>query len=404
MILIFSLSFQIDVHLYKSQCPYRKRKPAWIRPSLLFASIPGSNHVGSSWGSHRRNDCIRKRGSNKAWEVNECEWFPLESNLDWPLYKAHVNKLAANGVHRSFDFPKLHAQTHVFDDIEQKGVLRNYSTRLFERLHGPLKLWYQRRTNFKDVAHRVSQFWSYHLNPTTALLDPPKRTLLACIFHYPKSHWCLRGNKWGWWRWCWCWGRSSYFSKYIYIRQCVSWCHPATMLHQWGRTCTCRWSGFPSVSKSLWKVTQGDPQPRWQPCTSSNCSGTISNGWWICKLLTSFLTICQLIDVLDTGASVPEDIICISSWLAGPYWSATVQSFILEGQGTIWLCLHSYRFSTLFCSTPFCFHLCRKGKRRHHNTQWSNRSFNSHSPCSTIHSNNNLAEKGQGSLPSSLAN
>jgi hypothetical protein len=63
----------------------------------------------------------------------------------------------AAGIYKSFDFPKLHAQTHVFDDIEQKGVLRNYSTRLFERLHGPLKIWYQRRTNFKDVAHQVSQ-------------------------------------------------------------------------------------------------------------------------------------------------------------------------------------------------------------------------------------------------------
>ena len=73
------------------------------------------------------------------------------------LYKAHTNKLAAAGIDTNPDFPKLHAQTHVFDDIEQKGVLRNYSTRLFERLHRPLKIWYQRRTNFKDVAHQVSQ-------------------------------------------------------------------------------------------------------------------------------------------------------------------------------------------------------------------------------------------------------
>lgn len=75
------------------------------------------------------------------------------------LYKAHINKLEAEEIYINFDFPKLHAQTHVFDDIEQKGVLRNYSTRLFERLHGPLKTWYQRRTNFKNVAHQVSQFF-----------------------------------------------------------------------------------------------------------------------------------------------------------------------------------------------------------------------------------------------------
>ena len=34
----------------------------------------------------------------------------------WPPYKAYTNKLAEAEIYKSFDFPKLHAQTHVFDD------------------------------------------------------------------------------------------------------------------------------------------------------------------------------------------------------------------------------------------------------------------------------------------------
>ena len=49
----------------------------------------------------------------------------------------------------------MHTHTHGFDDIEDKGVTRNYNTKTSERLHGPLKLAY-RHTNFKNVADQVS--------------------------------------------------------------------------------------------------------------------------------------------------------------------------------------------------------------------------------------------------------
>jgi len=73
------------------------------------------------------------------------------------LVASHSNKLSDADVYENYDFPKFHAQDHGFGDIEQKGVLRNYTTRLFERLHGPLKLWYQRRTDFKNVAPQILQ-------------------------------------------------------------------------------------------------------------------------------------------------------------------------------------------------------------------------------------------------------
>lgn len=45
--------------------------------------------------------------------------------------------------------------THLFDDIEAKGVTRNYNTKPNEQMHGPLKDSYQQRTNFKNFAEQV---------------------------------------------------------------------------------------------------------------------------------------------------------------------------------------------------------------------------------------------------------
>jgi hypothetical protein len=56
---------------------------------------------------------------------------------------------------KDFNFPKMHAHSHVFDNILDKGITLNYSTKLFERLHGPLKTWYRLKTNFKNIASQV---------------------------------------------------------------------------------------------------------------------------------------------------------------------------------------------------------------------------------------------------------
>jgi len=46
--------------------------------------------------------------------------------------KEYNNKLNDAKQYENFNFPKLHAQQHVFDDIKAKGVLCNHTTRLFE--------------------------------------------------------------------------------------------------------------------------------------------------------------------------------------------------------------------------------------------------------------------------------
>ncbi|KAL4251298.1 hypothetical protein AB1N83_013827, partial [Pleurotus pulmonarius] len=56
---------------------------------------------------------------------------------------------------KSWNFPKNHLYVHLFDDIEQKGVTRNYSTKPYEKSHGGLKTTYRRRTNFKDIAPQI---------------------------------------------------------------------------------------------------------------------------------------------------------------------------------------------------------------------------------------------------------
>ena len=59
-----------------------------------------------------------------------------------------------------WNFPKMHLAQHLSNDIVEKGVTRNYSTKTFEKMHGPLKESYLRRTNFKNVGGQVINKYS----------------------------------------------------------------------------------------------------------------------------------------------------------------------------------------------------------------------------------------------------
>ncbi|KAK1215109.1 hypothetical protein PQX77_022305 [Marasmius sp. AFHP31] len=56
---------------------------------------------------------------------------------------------------KNWEFIKIHYFNHFFDDIQLKGVLCNFSTRRFEKKHGPLRHIYQRRTNFKNIVPQI---------------------------------------------------------------------------------------------------------------------------------------------------------------------------------------------------------------------------------------------------------
>ncbi|KAG1797456.1 uncharacterized protein HD556DRAFT_1233350 [Suillus plorans] len=56
---------------------------------------------------------------------------------------------------KNWNFPKIHSGKHIFDDIMVKGAARNFSTRPNEKQHGPIKRWYLRQTNRKDIADQI---------------------------------------------------------------------------------------------------------------------------------------------------------------------------------------------------------------------------------------------------------
>ena len=57
---------------------------------------------------------------------------------------------------KNWNFPKVHSQLHLFDDIIAKGATRNLSTKPNESLHGPFRWNYITITNFRDVDEQVS--------------------------------------------------------------------------------------------------------------------------------------------------------------------------------------------------------------------------------------------------------
>ena len=60
---------------------------------------------------------------------------------------------------KNWNFIKNHSHHHAVQDILNKGVTKNFNTKIFEILHGALKAAYLAFTNFKDVAPKV--YFSY---------------------------------------------------------------------------------------------------------------------------------------------------------------------------------------------------------------------------------------------------
>ncbi|TFK79039.1 hypothetical protein K466DRAFT_506271, partial [Polyporus arcularius HHB13444] len=59
---------------------------------------------------------------------------------------------------KEWNFPKNHLQDHLLRDIKDKGVTRNYNTKISEHMHVLLKAIYQNQTNFKDVEEQLGNF------------------------------------------------------------------------------------------------------------------------------------------------------------------------------------------------------------------------------------------------------
>lgn len=64
-------------------------------------------------------------------------------------------------VLKNWDFPKIHSQLHLFDDIIAKGATRNFNTKPNESLNRSFKKYYT-VTNFQNVDGQVSQLRYKH--------------------------------------------------------------------------------------------------------------------------------------------------------------------------------------------------------------------------------------------------
>ncbi|KAI9444316.1 hypothetical protein H4582DRAFT_2071883 [Lactarius indigo] len=69
---------------------------------------------------------------------------------------------------KNWNFPKMHALVHGFDDIKAKGASRNYNTKPNEKMHGFLRKLYLNRTNFKRVASQILKY--EHISLVAALI------------------------------------------------------------------------------------------------------------------------------------------------------------------------------------------------------------------------------------------
>ncbi|KIK14661.1 hypothetical protein PISMIDRAFT_17134 [Pisolithus microcarpus 441] len=69
------------------------------------------------------------------------------------LSKKYAQK--TDNMKKNWNFLKNHMHMHVFDNIEAKGVTRNFNTKPNKKMHGPLKEKYQKHTNFKNVAQQI---------------------------------------------------------------------------------------------------------------------------------------------------------------------------------------------------------------------------------------------------------
>ena len=179
----------VDVHLCKSQCPYRNRKPTWIPSSLLFASISWSKHVGGSWGSHWETIASGRKAVKRL------------GNL--------VTVSNSLGKRSQLTFSYRHIQT----DLQRLNCLRILTFQssmlrimylmilskrvLFTTI--PLNFLnnYMAHSRFGTSGEQISRTWHlkwvnsfgyFYLILTTILLDPAKWTLLTRAAHHA-IHW-----------------------------------------------------------------------------------------------------------------------------------------------------------------------------------------------------------------------
>jgi hypothetical protein len=63
-----------------------------------------------------------------------------------------VFQVCATTYGKNFDFPKMHQLVHLFDDVQNKGVTANFSTKPGEKIHGMLRYAYNHSSKKRATA------------------------------------------------------------------------------------------------------------------------------------------------------------------------------------------------------------------------------------------------------------
>ncbi|KIJ58589.1 hypothetical protein HYDPIDRAFT_178048 [Hydnomerulius pinastri MD-312] len=85
------------------------------------------------------------------------------SLAQFSMFMEKYIKKSARESDKNWNFPKKHLPFHLFDDIEAKGATRNFGTEYNEKMHGPIKESFLRRTNFKNIAGQILRFDHWNL-------------------------------------------------------------------------------------------------------------------------------------------------------------------------------------------------------------------------------------------------
>ncbi|KAG2130569.1 hypothetical protein BD769DRAFT_1386961 [Suillus cothurnatus] len=109
------------------------------------------NDIGN-WGNHLFGELkvrVKALGHKAEAKIDKHNGNKLRD-----IVKAYID-IQGEHLTKNWNFPKVHALTHAFPNICMKGVVCNFSTRLNEKQHGPLKQAYLCQTNCKDVANQL---------------------------------------------------------------------------------------------------------------------------------------------------------------------------------------------------------------------------------------------------------
>ncbi|KAG1731088.1 uncharacterized protein EDB91DRAFT_1085205 [Suillus paluster] len=118
----------------------------WVNGGNIY--FVSSNDMQQLWDA-----ALRRRLMTKSTiEAGKAEVLEFQTHLE--EYITVIDKIDLD-VMKNWNFPKMHASKHIFNNIIAKGAARNFSTQPNKKQHGPIKCWYLWQTNHKDIANQI---------------------------------------------------------------------------------------------------------------------------------------------------------------------------------------------------------------------------------------------------------